>query len=67
MLGDSTKTDYDTIAEEVQKYDKLLKIATLGYFKAKIWGDEQLAAKWGEINDRALTKVSIKLSNTFTY
>jgi hypothetical protein len=52
-----SKVNYNTVTEEVTKYDKLLKESTLGYVKAKIWGDGQLQAEWGVINDREITQV----------
>ena len=55
-----TKTNYDALAGEVTKYDKLLKESTLGYVKAQIWGEGQLGASWGEINDRELSQVEKK-------
>ena len=31
------EVDYESLAAEVTKYNKLLKDATLGYVKVKIW------------------------------
>ena len=61
------QTDYDAMAGEVLKYDKLLKEATIGYYKAKIWGEEQLQAVWGQINDRKIKMVRKIFSNQVTY
>lgn len=57
-----TKVDYNAMAQEITKYDKLLKEATIGYFKAKIWGENQLQAVWGVINDREISQVNKKTS-----
>ena len=54
--AEATKSNYEEKAGEVTKYDKLLKEATIGYFKAKIWGEEQIPGTWGEVNDRGVKK-----------
>jgi hypothetical protein len=52
--AEASKSNYEEKAGEVTKYDKLLKEATIGYFKAKIWGDDQIPGAWGEVNDRVV-------------
>ena len=54
---DKQQNDYDSKAGDIIKFDKLLKEATIGYYKTKIWGDQQLPAVWGQINDREITLV----------
>jgi hypothetical protein len=48
----TTKASYEGKALDVTKMDKLLKDSSIGYVKAKIWGDGELPGVWGVVNDR---------------
>ena len=52
--SEEVKTNYEEKAGEVTKFDKLLKEASLGYYKARIWGPDEIPGTWGAVNDREI-------------
>jgi hypothetical protein len=55
--AEAIKSSYKEKVGEVTKYDKLLKEATVGYCKVKVWGKEEIPALWGSVNDCGVTKM----------
>jgi hypothetical protein len=56
LKAEAIKSNYEEKAGEVTRYDKLLKEATVGYWKVKIWGEDEIAGVGGTVHDRSVTK-----------